>query len=150
MQVAPHCQNRYAGYSALSKQVCRLLRVVKTMMQVTPLVKTGIQVTPLVKTGMLVGSCFCQRESVQIALYGEELLNWYKVRCFFVKLEAIDRIFIYAEHIFHAEHIHYVDDRRYMSSDLWFGIITQACTSCFCQVDAGRTVILSEIVMNKW
>ncbi|WP_337586439.1 hypothetical protein [Prevotella pectinovora] len=124
--------------------------LVKTGMQVTPLVKTGIQVTPLVKTGMLVGSCFRQRESVQIALYGEELLNWYKVRCFFVKLEAIDRIFIYAEHIFHAEHIHYVDDRRCMSSNLWFGIKTKACTSCFCQADAGRTVILSEIVMNKW
>ena len=74
------CLNKDAGYSALSKQGCRLLRFVKTMMQVTPLVKTGILVTPLVKTGMLVGSCFCQRESVQIALYGEELLNWYKFR----------------------------------------------------------------------
>ena len=140
MQVTPRCQNRDAGYSALSKQGCRLLRLSKQGCRLLRVVKTGVQVIP----------CFCQRESVQITLYGEELLNWYKVRRFFVKLEAIDRIFIYAEHIFHAAPIHYVDDRRCMSSDLWFGIKTKACTSCFCQADAGRTVILSEIVMNKW
>ena len=141
MQVTPHCLNRDAGYSALSKQGCRLLRLSKQGCWLLLLLsKTGVQGIP----------CFCQRESVQITLYGEELLNWYKVRRFFVKLEVIDRIFIYAEHIFHAAPIHYVDDRRCMSSDLWFGIKTKACTSCFCQADAGRTVILSEIVMNKW
>ena len=74
------CLNKDAGYSALSKQGCRSVSYTHLTMQVTPLVKTGILVTPLVKTGMLVGSCFCQRESVQIALYGEELLNWYKFR----------------------------------------------------------------------